>query len=66
METEIVVLQNDMYLGNVDQLREMTPDIAFEIEYIDGLRAANVMPGLMSGQHIEGAIVVKTRPQGGG
>jgi hypothetical protein len=65
METEIVVLQNDMYLGNADHLREMTPDLAFEIEYIDGVRAANVLPGLMSGQHIEGAIVVRTRQRGG-
>ena len=66
METQIVVLQNDMYLGPADHLKEMTPDLAFEIEYLDGVRAANVLPGLMSGQHVEGAIIVKTRQSGGG
>jgi hypothetical protein len=65
METQIVVLQNDVHLGNADQLKEMSPELAFEIEYLDGVRAANVLPGLMSGQHVEGAIVVRTRPRGG-
>ena len=66
METQIVVLQNDVHLGNADQLKEMSPELAFEIEYVDGGRAANILPGLMSGQHVEGAIIVKTRPRGGG
>ena len=65
METQIVVIQNDMYLGPASHLREMSPELAFEIEYIDGVRAANVLPGLMSGQHVEAAIVVKTRSRGG-
>ena len=65
METQIVVIQNDMYLGPASHLREMSPELAFEIEYIDGVRAANVLPGLMSGQHVEGAIIVKTRQRGG-
>lgn len=65
METQIVVIQNDMYLGPAAHLREMSPELAFEIEYVDGVRAANIMPGLMSGQHVEAAIVVKTRPRGG-
>lgn len=60
METQIVVLQNDMYLGPAETLKEMTPDLAYEIEYMDGVRAANVLPGLMSGQHVEGAIIVRT------
>jgi len=63
METQIVVLQNDMYLGPAETLKEMTPDLAYEIEYMDGVRAANVVPGLMSGQHIEAAIVVRTSPR---
>lgn len=60
METQIVVLQNDMYLGPAETLREMTPDLAYEIEYMDGIRASNVLPGLMSGQHVEAAIIVRT------
>lgn len=67
METEIVVLQNDMYIGPAGEtLREMTPELAFEIRYLEGSRAATAIPGLMSGRHIEGAIIVMTRPHGGG
>jgi hypothetical protein len=66
METLIAVLQNDMYLGGAETLREMSPELAYEIQYMDGTRAATAIPGLMSGQHIEAAIIVKTRPPGGG
>ena len=66
METQIVVLQNDVHLGNADQLKEMSPELAFEIEYVEGGRAANILPGLMSGQNVEGAIVVNTRARVGG
>lgn len=66
METLIAVLQNDMYLGGAETLKEMSPELAYEIRYMDGTRAANVIPGLMSGQHIEAAILVNTRPPGGG
>ncbi|MGD8362546.1 MAG: hypothetical protein PVJ04_14055 [Gemmatimonadota bacterium] len=65
METEIVVFQNDMDLGGPDALRQMTPELAFEIEYLEGTRAATALPGLMSGRHIQGAIIVRTRPSGG-
>ena len=47
METEIAVLQNDMYLGAVDQLREMVPELAYEIRYLEGARAATAIPGLL-------------------
>jgi type IV pilus biogenesis protein CpaD/CtpE len=66
METEIAVLQNDMYLGTSEQLKEMAPELAFEIRYLEGARAATAIPGLMSGRHIEGAIVISTKPGGGG
>jgi hypothetical protein len=64
METEIAVLQNDMYLGPAESLREMAPELAYEIRYLEGARAATAIPGLMSGRHIEGAIIVSTRPPG--
>ncbi|MFC1791076.1 hypothetical protein ACFL0I_01240 [Gemmatimonadota bacterium] len=64
METEIAVLQNDMYLGTADALRQMAPELAWEIQYLAGSRAATAIPGLMSGRHIEGAIIVRTRPGG--
>jgi hypothetical protein len=61
METEIVVLQNDMYLGNAESLKQMAPELAYEIRYLEGARAATSIPGLMSGRHIEGAIIIMTR-----
>ena len=44
----------------------MSPELAFEIEYLEGARAATAIPGLMSGRHIEAAIIVRTRGHGGG
>jgi hypothetical protein len=64
METEIAVLQNEMYLGAADALREIAPELAYEIRYLEGARAATAIPGLMSGRHIEGAIIISTRPPG--
>lgn len=61
METEIAVVQNEMYVGAAETLREMSPELAFEIRYLEGTRAAAAIPGLMSGRHIEGAIIITTR-----
>jgi hypothetical protein len=61
METEIVVLQNDMLLGSSETLKQMAPELAYEIRYMEGSRAATSLPGLMSGRHIEGAIIIITR-----
>lgn len=66
METEIVVFQDQMLLGGPEELRELHPEDAFEIEYMDGTRAVAALPGLMSGRHIEGAIIVKSRGHEGG
>jgi hypothetical protein len=66
METEIVVFQNDMLLGNAESLKQLLPDIAFELRYMDGAKAANTLPGLMSGRQVEAAIIVVTRPHGQG
>lgn len=65
METSIVVFQNDMHLGAAASLRELSPDLAYEIAYMDGARAAATLPGITSGQHVEGAIIVRTSPGGG-
>jgi hypothetical protein len=64
MGTAIVVFQNDMYLGGAETLREMGPELAYEIEYMDGNRASATLPGITSGQHVEGAIIIRTRPRG--
>lgn len=66
MDTEIVVFQNDMQLGGPETLRQIGPELAYELRYMDGVRAATVLPGLMSGRHIAGVIIVDTRPSSGG
>jgi hypothetical protein len=65
LETEIVVLQNGMLLGTADALRQLSPELAYEIEWMDGTKASAALPGLMSGRHIEAAIIVRTRSGGG-
>ena len=66
METEIAVLQNDLYLGPAaEALKQIAPELAFEIQYLEGARASTAIPGLMSGRHIEAAIIVRTRGHGG-
>jgi hypothetical protein len=41
----------------------MTPELAYEIEDMDGARASATLPGITSGQHVEAAIIVRTRPR---
>ena len=64
MPTEIAVIQNEVYVGGSEILKELGPELAFQLEYLDGVRAATAVPGLMSGRAIEGAIVISTRPIG--
>lgn len=66
METEIVVYQNEMQLGGPDALRQIGIELAWELRYMDGTRAAATLPGLGSGRHIAGAIIISTRPPSGG
>jgi len=65
LATEIVVYQNDMYLGGPDALKQIGPELAYEIRWLDGVRAASMLPGITSGRHVVGAIIVSTRPPGG-
>lgn len=65
LESEIVVFQNDMYLGTIESLRQIGPELAYELRWLDGARASSLLPGLSSGRHVEGAIIVSTRPPGG-
>ncbi len=65
LETEIVVYQNDMLLGGPDALRQIGPELAYELRWVDGVRATSELPGLSSGRHIAGAIIISTRPPGG-
>jgi len=65
LSDEIVVFQNDMNLGGPEALRQLQPELAYEIRWMDGIRASSTLPGLMSGRHIQGAIIISTRPPGG-
>jgi hypothetical protein len=62
---EVVVFQDRMQLGGPEALRQIGPELAFQIEWMDGTKAASALPGLMSGRHIQGAIIVHTRPHEG-
>lgn len=64
-DTEIVVFQNDMHLGGPEALRQIGPELAYELRWLDGVRATSMLPGLSSGRHVEGAIIISTRPPGG-
>lgn len=64
MDTEVVVIQNDVYLGPAEILKEISPESAYELRYLEGTRAATAIPGLMNDRHVEGAIIISTRPIG--
>ncbi len=58
----IVVFQDQSYLGDVDMLRQLSPDVAYDLQFLDGPTASSTLSGLGS-QHVAGAIVIHTRPR---
>lgn len=63
LSTDIVVFQDQSMLGDIEVLRQLAPDLAVQIRYLDGSTATASLPGLGS-RHVEGAIVIQTRPGG--
>jgi hypothetical protein len=61
-ETEVVVYQDQVYLGNQDELRRLGIDGVFEIRYVDGATAKATLPGI-GDRHVQGAIVIRMSPQ---
>jgi len=57
----IVVFQDQSYLGDVEYLKQIAPDLAYELKWLDGPTASSTLPGLGS-QHVAGAIIIRTRP----
>lgn len=55
--TEIVVFQGQTFLGGIDMLRQLGPDVANAIRYLDGPTASASLSGIGSRQ-VEGAIVI--------
>jgi hypothetical protein len=65
MNNVILVFQDQMNLGGPDALRQMGPELAHELRWMDGVRATSMLPGISSGQHVEGVIIVATKPSSG-
>lgn len=63
LETEVVVFQDQLFLGNQEALQRIGLDGIYEIRYLDGATAKATLPGLGS-RHVQGAIVIHMSPQG--
>jgi hypothetical protein len=63
IETEVVVFQDQMQLGNQDVLKTMGTEGIYSIRYMDGITAKASLPGL-GDRHLQGAIVVSMHPAG--
>jgi hypothetical protein len=61
MVAEILVYQDQTYLGSIEVLRQFSKDAAYSMRYLDGATAAASLPGT-SGRHVEGAIIIQTAP----
>lgn len=61
LSTDIVVYQNQTFLGDVDTLAQLSPDMAYELRWLDGATASASLPGLGS-RHVAGAIILSTSP----
>jgi hypothetical protein len=61
METEVVVFQDQLFLGTQDALRNLGTEGVYQIQYLDGVTAKATLPGLGS-RHVQGAIVVHMSP----
>lgn len=64
LTTEVVVYQNQSYLGSVETLGQLGPEVAYEMRWLDGPTASATLPGLGS-RHVTGAIVIATSPPDG-
>ena len=63
LPTDIVVYQDQAFLGDVEVLGQLSPDMAYQLRWLDGATASATLPGLGS-RHVAGAIVLSTTPQG--
>jgi hypothetical protein len=57
--TQIVVYENQTQLGNLDALRLLQPDMAYEMRWMNGTVASDKLPGLSV--IVAGAIIISTR-----
>lgn len=61
LETEVVVFQDQLFLGNQDALVRIGIEGIYEIRYLDGATAKAKLPGIGS-RHVQGAIIVYLSP----
>jgi hypothetical protein len=59
---DIVVYQDQTFLGPPDVLRQFSRDAVHTLRYLDGATASASLPGL-GGRHVVGAIVLLTSPE---
>jgi hypothetical protein len=57
--TDILVFQDQTNLGTVEVLRQLPPNTAKMLKFMDGTTAAASLPGLGS-RHVAGAIIIYT------
>lgn len=63
LPTEIVVYQDQAFLGDVEVLGQLSPEMAYQLRWLDAATASATLPGLGS-RHVAGAIVLSTTPGG--
>ncbi len=61
LQTQVVVYQGQTYVGEAQTLDQFSPDMAYQLRYVDGTTASSTLPGLGS-RHVAGAIIIDTRP----
>lgn len=61
LRTEIVVFSDNVRLGGVDALRQIDASTIESIRFLDATTASNQLPGVGSGEHVAGAIVLTRR-----
>lgn len=57
----VIVYRDNVRLGGVDELRDVSPEMAEWVSYLDSSEASATLPGLGS-TLVEGAIVIHTTP----
>lgn len=57
-DTDILVFQDDVRLGNLEVLRRISPESIKEARYLDASTASSTLPGISRGQHLAGAILL--------
>jgi hypothetical protein len=57
----VVVYQGQTQLGDINVLKQLSPDAAYKLKWLDGSTASATLPGLGS-TTVAGAIVISTGP----